>query len=68
MSIMIMNMSQGNIEHDDSLNAGYNDEVMCSGWIPALAMTQLVAESKPASFPAELATVDVETFLKQMYG
>lgn len=68
MSITIMNMSQGNIERDGSLNAEYDDEVMCSGWNPALAMTQLVPESKHASFPAELATVDVENFLKKMYG
>jgi hypothetical protein len=41
---------------------------MCSGWNPAVAMTQLVAENKHRSFPAELAEVDVELFLKRMYG
>ena len=61
-------MSQGNIEHDDSLNAGYDDEILCSGWNPVLAMNQLVPESKLPALPVELAAVDVETFLKRMYG
>jgi len=63
-----MNMCQGNIERDESLNAEYDDEIMCSGWNPALSMSQLVTEDKHTSFPAELAAVDVETFLKKMYG
>lgn len=68
MSTMIMNMSQGNIERDESLTAEYDDEVMCSGWNPVIAMTQLVIEEKVHSFPAELATVDLEVFLQKMYG
>ena len=68
MSKMTMNMSQGNIERDDSLNAEYDDEIMYSGWNPTVAMTQQVPETKHDSFPAELANVNVETFLKKMYG
>lgn len=68
MGIMIMNMCQGNIEHDQSATAGYGDEILCSGWNPVVAMTQLVAEHKHRSFPAELAEVDVELFLNRMYG
>lgn len=68
MSIMKMNMSQGNIERDEPLNTEYDDEIMCSGWNPALAMIQLVAEDKHSAFPSELATVDVEVLLKKMYG
>jgi len=68
MSIVIMNMSQGNIEQDGPVTGGYDDEVMCSGWNPALAMTQLVPDGRQRSFPAELATVDMALFLQKMYG
>lgn len=68
MSTMIMNMSQGNIERDKSVTVEYDDEIMCSGWNPVIAMTQLVPEDKHSSFPAELAGVDLELFLHKMYG
>ena len=68
MSTMIMNMSQGNIERDEPVMAEYDDEIMCSGWNPALAMTQIVHEDKHRSFPAELVGVDLESFLTKMYG
>jgi hypothetical protein len=68
MSTMTMNMSQGNIERDESVTAEYADEIMYSGWNPVIAMTQLVPEDKHRSFPAELATVDLELFLHKMYG
>lgn len=68
MSTMTMNMSQGNIERDESVTAEYADEIMYSGWNPVIAMTQLVPEDKHRPFPAELATVDLELFLQKMYG
>ena len=68
MSTMILNMSQGNIERDESLTAEYGDEIMCSGWNPVIAMTQLVPEDRHRSFPAELAAVDLALFLQKMYG
>lgn len=68
MSTMIMNMSQGNIERDEPVMAEYGDEIMCSGWNPVLAMTQLVPEDKHRAFPAELLGVDLESFLTKMYG
>lgn len=68
MGIMIMNMCQGNIEHDNPANFGYDDEVMCSGWNPVVAMAQLAHEDRHKSFPAELAGVDLESFLAKMYG
>jgi hypothetical protein len=61
-------MCQGSIEQGQPATSGYADEIMCSGWNPVVAMTQLVAEDKQRSFPAELAEVDVELFLKRMYG
>lgn len=66
MGTMIMNMSQGNIERDEPVAIEYNDEVMYSGWNPALAMTQLVPEDKRKEFPAELANVDLGLFLRKM--
>ena len=68
MSTMTMNMSQGNIEHDEPVAAEYGDEILCSGWNPAIALAQLVPEDKHRSFPAELAAVDLELFLQKMYG
>lgn len=68
MSTMIMNMSQGNIERDEPVTVEYDDEIMCSGWNPVIAMTQLMPEDKHKSFPAELVGVDLESFLHKMYG
>jgi hypothetical protein len=68
MGIMMMNMSQGKIEIDEAVNAEYDDEIMSSGWNPLIGLTLLVPEDNHKSFPAELANVDVETFLKKMYG
>ena len=68
MGTMIINMSRGNIERDASVTDDYTDEIMCSGWNPVIAMTQLVPEDKHKSFPAELAGVDLEMFLSKMYG
>jgi hypothetical protein len=66
MSILTMNMSGYEIEHDDGENSAYGDEVMCAGWIPTLAP----CESRPehVEMPASLATVDAEIFLRKMYA
>lgn len=68
MSVITMNMGQGKIEQDNPQSSGYADEVMYSGWIPATALAQLVCDEQHKSFPAELANVDLEAFLKKMYG
>ncbi len=68
MGIMMMNMSQGKIENDEPATTEYDDEIMSSGWNPLIGLTQLVPEDKHKSFPAELANVDLEAFLKKMYG
>lgn len=68
MGIIVMNMSQGRIEHDVPATVEYDDEILCSGWNPVVALSQLVPEDKHHSFPAELANVDLEQFLKKMYG
>jgi len=64
----MMSMSQGNIERNESVTAEYDDEVLSSGWNPVVGLAQLVPEDKHRSFPAELANVDLEVFLKKMYG
>ena len=68
MGTMTMNMSQGRVERDEPSTAEYGDEIMCSGWIPVVALAQLMPEDKHKSFPAELADVDLELFLNKMYG
>ena len=68
---VVMNMSSYEIE-DDSTEAEYGEEVMYAGWNPAVTLVcqqQMVAQSnRHASMPAELATVDVESFLQKMYA
>lgn len=68
MSIMTMNMCSGTVENDKPQTVEYDDEIMSSGWNPVVGLAQLVPEDKLHPFPAELANVDIEQFLKQMYG
>lgn len=68
---IVMDMSSYEIERDP-LDVEYSEEVMCSGWNPAInLMCQQVmiesASNKP-SMPAELAMVDAELFLQKMYA
>ncbi|HUW00393.1 MAG TPA: hypothetical protein VMV88_09580 [Gallionella sp.] len=50
----------------------YGDEVMCAGWIPAVAqMCQqqpFVSTNKPTTFPPDLATVNADLFMRRMYA
>ncbi len=68
MGMVMMSMSQGNIEREESVTTEYDDEILSSGWNPVVGLSQLVPEDKHRSFSAELANVDLEVFLKQMYG
>jgi hypothetical protein len=58
------------IEREAPVNEGYGEEVLYAGWNPQLA---LAAESsvakidKHVNLPADLAYMDVDTFLKKMY-
>lgn len=66
---IIMDMSSYEIEYEPE-NTGYSDEVMCSGWTPAIGlMCQVSSESscRKAAIPTELATIDSELFLQKMY-
>lgn len=68
MGTIIMNMCGGKIEHDVSAVAEYDDEVLSAGWNPVVSLDHLVPDEKHAAMPSELAAVDVEQFLKKMYG
>ena len=67
MGVIKMNMSQGKIENDQTVTTEYGDEIMSSGWIPVVALAQLVPDTKHKSFPVELVGVDIEIFLRKMY-
>ncbi|MBI5659628.1 MAG: hypothetical protein HZC43_08785 [Nitrosomonadales bacterium] len=68
---IVMNMSSYEIEQNP-VEEEYGDEVMFAGWNPAVALLhqQAVAESadRQAAMPADLATVDAESFLRKMYA
>lgn len=68
---IVMNMSSYEIEQDQR-ETEYGEEVMCSGWNPAVALmcqqAGVESASRPATMPASLAAVDAETFLQKMYA
>jgi hypothetical protein len=69
MAIM-MNMSGYEIEREAVALEQYDDEMMYAGWNPQLGLVgnhPAVSVDKHVSLPHELANVDVETFLQQMY-
>lgn len=60
-------------------DSDYTSEVMCAGWNPEIAMlqgrpaelaTQLIQYQSQvtASMPADVAALDVESFLERMYA
>lgn len=68
MATMLMNMCGGTVEQSISTAVEYDDEVQNAGWNPVVSLEHAVPYEKHAALPAELATVDVELFLKKMYG
>lgn len=70
MNTVIINKNECDIEHEAPVVEEYGDEVLSAGWNPQLV---LASESPVAplnshvALPAELANVDVDTFLKKMY-
>jgi hypothetical protein len=69
---VVMNMSSYEIERDDAMEAEYGEEVLYSGWNPAIALTcqqhLLHGTDGPMTMPSSLATVDAEVFLQKMYA
>lgn len=69
MSI-VMNMSGYEIEREAVVAEEYDDEVMCAGWNPQLALLgerSVSRMDKHAGFPDALACVNVDAFLQKMY-
>jgi hypothetical protein len=66
-----MNTSSYEIERG-SMETEYGDEVMCAGWIPAVAqMCQLQpseSTNKLTSIPTDLAAVNAVLFMQRMYA
>ena len=67
MDTVVMNMNGCNIEHDALMTEVYGEEVMCAWWNPQLGESPLSRTSKHVAVPADLASLDVDAFLKRMY-
>jgi hypothetical protein len=69
---VVMNMSNYEIERDDAMEAEYGEEVLYSGWNPAVALAcqqhSLQDAGGSVTMPSSLATVDAEVFLQKMYA
>jgi hypothetical protein len=67
-----MNMSSYEIEPDDTMKAEYDEEILCSGWNPAVALAcqqhTFALTDSPMNMPSSLATVDADVFLLKMYA
>jgi hypothetical protein len=65
-------MSSYKVDLAETITDEYGDEVLCSGWNPAVALAcqqYLAPRSElPISIPASLALVDAEVFLQRMYA
>lgn len=67
---IVMNMSSYETERDESMESEYGEEIMRAGWNPAVALAcqQSVSAEQQLKMPPDLATVDVELFLKKIYA
>jgi hypothetical protein len=69
---IVMNMSSYEIERDDAMEAEYGEEVLYSGWNPAVALAcqqhALYRTDRQMAMPPILAAVDAEVFLQKMYA
>ena len=69
---IVMNMSGYEIERDDAAKIGYGEEVLYSGWNPAVALAcqqhTFPSADGQMTMPSSLATVDAEVFLQRMYA
>lgn len=69
--IIVMNMSDHEIEHDESADE-YGDEIMNTGWNPDVdsvhKQLQIVPGSEPTRMPDDLASVSAEIFLEKMHS
>jgi hypothetical protein len=71
MSTLVMDMNGSDIEHAAPVIEEYGDEVMCAGWNPQLTLvgeSPVAQTNKHVNLTADLASVDVDAFLKKMYA
>ena len=65
---ILMDISKYGVKYDDPLE--YDDEVIYSGWIPAMAMASSSSRAGSSMFqqiPLELSAMDMEGYLQDMY-
>ena len=70
MDTIVMNMDGCDTEHETLCVEEYGDEVLCAEWNPQLSLADdapVAQINKHVDLPADLASVDVDTFLKTMY-
>ena len=68
---IVMNMSGYEVERALVAPGEYDDEVMCAGWNPQLALageSPVAQINKHVNLLADLANVDVDAFLKKIYA
>jgi hypothetical protein len=66
-----MDMGSYEMEHE-SIEAEYDEEILCSGWNPEIdsvsQQLQLVPATQELDMPADLSTEVAELFLRKMYS
>lgn len=67
MSMLTMDMSSYKADKNDRPASQYDDEVLCVGWIPDLALQPLPGVEKRVTLPESLVTVSADVFLETMY-
>jgi hypothetical protein len=70
MSTLVMDMNGSDIELAAPAIEEYSDEVMCAGWNPQLTLvgeSSVAQTNRHVNLTADLASVDVDAFLKKMY-
>lgn len=70
MSTIVMDMNGSDIEHAAPMVEEYGDEVMCAGWNPQLTQVSeapVAQVNQHVNLHADVASIDVDAFLKKMY-
>jgi hypothetical protein len=70
MDTIEMNIDGCSIGHEALVVEEYGEEVMCAGWNPQLMLVgegPVAQTNRHVNLLPDLASVDVDTFLKKMY-
>lgn len=67
MSILTMDMSSYEADKIDRPAPLYDEEVLCTGWIPDLALQQALCCEQRAAIPEDMVAVSADIFLNKMY-